>query len=129
MSSPKRKFTYFQSGSTRYCDSSSGSSSEWSDWSGPAWYRVVGGAGTKLNTHVFPKLNYGECNSNRGGWIEGGHPSIPAGVTVTRKIRFDRTGFTRTDLNHDIDITNCNGFFVYNLPGISSCSLRYCTQP
>ena len=126
MSSYKRKYTYDQNSNVQ-CDSSTDRGYSMDDWSGPSWYRVVGGAGTKLSTHAFTKVNNGECNTHYGGWVSGGDHPTPY-TTVTRRVRFNRPGFTYTSRNHDISITNCNGFFVYYLPGTTTCRLRYCTQ-
>ena len=127
MSSSTRKFNYFKY-NERQCDFSlSDFSSE--DWSGPGWYRVMGGAGTQLNTHAFTNGTQGYCNTQIGGWITGGHlQSTTPGQIVNRTIKFDRPGYDYPQLNHDISVTNCDGFFVYNLPGIGGCDLRYCTQ-
>ena len=131
MSSSTRKFDYFN---TDYqCDKSSTISNreDWpsEDWSGPGWYRVMGGAGTQLSTHAFTNRTDGFCKTIIGGWITGGNlQSTTPGQIVSRTIKFDRPGWSRTDINHDISVTNCDGFFVYNLPGVGGCSLRYCTQ-
>ena len=126
MTSYKRKYTYKETGNWQ-CDRISSISHD--DWSGPGWYRVVGEAGTKLSTHAFTTYNNnGECNTNIGGWVSGGdHPTTPH-TTVTQEVIFNRSGWTFTTRNHNISITNCDGFFVYYLPGTTGCMLRYCTQ-
>ena len=127
MSSSTRKFSYFND-DERQCDASHTNSNR-EDWSGPGWYRVMGGAGTQLSTHAFTNRTQGYCKTGVGGWITGGnlHSTAP-GQIVTRTIRFDRPGWSDTSDNHDISVTNCDGFFVYDLPGMSRCPLRYCTQ-
>ena len=127
MSSSTRKFSYFND-DERQCDSSRSTNSNREDWSGPGWYRVMGGAGTQLSTHAFTNLTYGYCKTNGGGWITGGHlQSTTPGQIVNRTIKFDRPGYEYTGNNHDISVTNCDGFFVYDLLGMA-CSFRYCTQ-
>ena len=128
MSSSTRKFSYFNSDGPQ-CDSNDSTSSGQEDWSGPGWYRVMGGAGTQLSTHAFTNSTRGYCETAFGGWITGGHlQSTTPGQIVNRTFKFDRPGWDSTSYNHDISVTNCDGFFVYNLPGIDICNLRYCTQ-
>ena len=128
MSSSTRKFSYFNSDETRECDRTTDTKSI-EDWSGPGWYRVMGGAGTQLSTHVFTNYTRGYCKTGVGGWISGGHlQSTTHGQIVNRTIKFDRPEWDYTEYNHDISVTNCDGFFVYNLPGINACDFRYCTQ-
>ena len=130
MSSSTRKFSYFNSDyDEQQCDRSTSTNSNREDWSGPGWYRVMGGAGTQLSTHVFRNHKPGYCKTNHGSWISGGHlQSTTPGQIVNRTIRFDRSGFSDTFYNHDISVTNCDRFFVYNLTGTGHCNFRYCTQ-
>ena len=127
MSSSTRKFDYFNRDELQ-CDSIS-TNSRGEDWSGPGWYRVMGGAGTQLSTHAFTNRTDGYCKTAIGGWITGGHlQSTTPGQIVKGTIEFDRPGWNYTRDNHDISVTNCDGFFVYDLPGIDNCNKRYCTQ-
>ena len=128
MISSARKFSYFHN-DERECDRAPSTNSNREDWSGPGWYRVTGGAGTQLSTHVFTNRTDGYCKTAIGGWITGGHlQSTTPGQIVNRTIKFDRPGYDDTGFNHDISVTNCDGFFVYDLPGINWCNFRYCTQ-
>merc|ERR1712008_571546 len=66
MSSSTRKFSYLST-DERQCDKNSAAylsdfSSE--DWSGPGWYRVMGGAGTQLSTHAFTNATSGYCKTS-----------------------------------------------------------------
>merc|ERR1712008_555083 len=110
MSSSTRKFSYFNSDEVRQCDvSPEVIFSKGEDWSGPGWYRVMGGAGTQLSTHAFTNGTTGYCKTYIGGWITGGHlQSTTAGQIVNRTIRFDRPGYDYTNRNHDISVTNCD---------------------
>ena len=127
MSSSTRKFSYFNRDKPQ-CDSITFSNPSREDWSGPGWYRVIGGAGTQLSSHAFTDATYGYCKTYLGVWITGGHlQSTTPGQIVNRTIKFDRPGLDYTGYNHDISVTNCDGFFVYDLPGMD-CNLRYCTQ-
>ena len=103
-----------------------------SDWNGPGWYRVVGQAGTQLSEksydYMTQKINgigMYPCNTAGGGWLTGGHPSN-LGDTVTRLACFNKncSGNRKTT----IEVTKCNGYFVYNLKEVADCSRGYCTQ-
>ena len=121
MSDPKRRFDHYVK-NQNFCDPKSSQqyiSTNSTDWHGPGWYRVVGGAGSQISEHVFASHEYGTCGTHVGAWITGGHPSIP-GENVVRKIQ--KYG------SHNVDVTNCDGYMVYNLKGFGSCSYRYCTQ-
>ena len=131
MSSSTRKFSYFNefNRDEPQCDSSSTNQRYREDWSGPGWYRVIGGAGTQLSSHAFSNRTDGYCKTHVGGWITGGNlQSTTPGQIVNRTIKFDRPGYSWTSDNHDISVTNCDGFFVYDLPGMGDCNFRYCTQ-
>ena len=105
------------------CDRKDSTNSSFSneDWSGPGWYRVTGGAGSQLSTHAFTNSTFGYCKTSFGGWITEGHlQSSTAGQTVNRTVKFYRPGWrTVAKHNHDISVTNCDGFFV---PSLDSCS-------
>ena len=128
MSSSTRKFDYVKNDDWQ-CDASYTHNSKREDWSGPGWYRVTGGAGTQLSSHAFTNRTDGYCKTDVGGWITGGNlQSTTPGQIVSRTIRFDRPGYDSPGANFDISVTNCDGFFVYDLPDIGGCSFRYCTQ-
>ena len=40
------------------------------------WYRVVGAAGTQISEHPL-EYKAGVCGTYNGGWMTGGHPTIP----------------------------------------------------
>ena len=107
-----------------------GRSSASDDWVGESWYRIQGGAGSKLSEKGYDRVyegeNYGRCGTSVGSHMIGGHPNLP-GQSVTRSVHFGLKSDYHS-YNHDIEVTNCNGFFVYNLIGMTGCSLRYCTQ-
>ena len=127
----KRLYEYVKKGDT-FCDYANGildSIPISSDWVGPGWYRVTGEAGTQLSTHVYEFVwgssNDGTCGTHFGSHIIGTHPDT-TGQTITMKVCFllDCHG----EKEHDIDVTNCGGYYVYNLKGMTGCSWRYCTQ-
>merc|ERR1711862_110962 len=100
-----------------------------SDWHGKAWYRVLNDAGTQLNENAYTivknSANHGTCGTYYGSHMIGGHPMTP-GTTVTRKICL-KTNCSSSS-SHYIQVTNCFGYFVYELVGMNHCSRRYCTQ-
>ena len=118
----KRKYTYYKT-DKYFCDKDStytGPRLKSTDWDYEGWYRVVGAAGTQLSEQ---NLTYkaGVCGTYNGGWMTGGHPST-LGKSVVRKIKF------YNNKKYNIVVTNCDGYYVYNLKGFNQCYFRYCTQ-
>ena len=122
LSDPKRRFDHYVK-NQNFCDHESSQQYISTDWHGPGWYRVVGGAGTQISEQSLQQPNYGTCGAHIGAWITGGHPSIP-GENVIREI-YQKLASSQI---HNVDVTNCNGYMVYNLKGFSGCAYRYCTQ-
>merc|ERR1712165_207879 len=104
LDSPTRKSSYTQT--TSFGDDSSNKR----DWRGTQWYRVTGGAGTKL---AETKSAEGHCGARYTGWLVGGHPSVGQGE-VSRKISFGHHGELTAK------IINCGSYYVYHLPDLSS---------
>ena len=138
LTDPSRRFDFIDSGVksepwTAFCDKKNGfthSRNASDDWVGESWYRIEDGAGTELSEHGFDysDVNYGTCGSQVGSHMVGGHPNSP-GTTSTRSVHFGLDSWSQlNNYNHNIEVTNCNGFFVYKLVGMTFCSLRYCTQ-
>merc|ERR1712038_504364 len=98
LNSPTRKSSYTQT--TTLGDDSS----NMRDWRGTQWYRVTGGAGTKLAEQVAER----HCGVLYNGWLVGGHPSVGQGE-VFRKISFGRNG------EMTARIINCGPYYVYHL--------------
>ena len=135
LTDPSRRFDFIDpavqsSVNNAFCDNLSSSRPVSVDWAGASWYRIEGGAGTQLSEHGYDWVccgsgNDGTCGTHYGSHMIGGHPSL-RGETVNRDICF---GLSCTNARgHTIEVTNCDGFFVYNLVGVTSCSYRYCTQ-
>ena len=128
-----RKYTYYTNGDW-FCDYRRGYSNlnNWprGDWDYEGWYRVVGPAGSQLSEIELTDREVGICGAGGGGWMTGGHPTRP-GFTVTRRMNFSNSAWNNgrpmCNMCHDIEVTNCDGYYVYNLPGIDYC-IRYCTQ-
>merc|ERR1712038_669907 len=118
LNSPTRKSTASQ-GET--CDKSSHSNTS-NDWKGAGWYRITGGAGTKLADSVVDKLH---CGTRATGWMAGGHPTAAAGE-VTRTVNFNWDGNSAWQ-TRSIRVINCNTHYVYYLEETPVCRLTYCT--
>jgi len=118
LSSAKRKRTY---GSGSYCDSTvRGSGGD--DYTGPAWYRIVGQAGTKLIENNPDKHM---CGSSATGYLTEGHPSLRGSV---KSVKLCFQWNSACEWHSSVKITNCGDFFVYYLPNTPVCNLRYCTE-
>ena len=82
------------------------------DWKGAGWYRITGGAGTKLADFDVAEKH---CGTYASGWMSGGHPTVFQGEV------------TRTVWNIRIKVINCNTHYVYYLEEVPHCVLGYCT--
>ena len=88
------------------------------------WYRIHGGAGTKMPTSCVPK---NRCKTNHPGWLNGNHPTVADGQ-VTRQVCF-RKNSDCCKWYTSIKVRNCGDYFVYLVNGTpnSKCNLRYCS--
>ena len=98
------------------------------DWKGAGWYRITGGAGTKLADFV---VAIQRCGTDASGWMSGGHPTVFQGE-VTRTVNFNHVkGWTwhghGVKWKIDIRVINCYTHYVYYLKDMPTCSLGYCT--
>jgi len=85
------------------------------------WYRFQGAAGTKMATSCPPTHR---CNTHITGWLNGAHPTVADGK-VTRQVCFH--GYSVCcKWSRDIEVRNCNAFYVYHFSGTPECNLRYC---
>jgi hypothetical protein len=94
------------------------------DFPGPAWYRFTGSAGSRMAT-VAPAE--GNCATDAPGYLTGGIPTTAAGL-VTRAVCYSWVGNTCWRTNN-IQMVNCGGYHLYNLPDTPGCSIRYCGAP
>ncbi|CAF2636415.1 unnamed protein product [Rotaria sp. Silwood2] len=89
---------------------------------GGSWIRFIGTGGTTIPL-TSPDEN--RCGGYFGGWFNGTLPTT-VGIVVNGTVRFG------IDRNPGIfwvsmSVINCGSFYVYFLPPVTSCSLRYCT--
>ena len=104
------------------CDDFSGNTSP--QWQGSGWYRFDGAAGTRMPESAPPA---GACSTGLRGWMNGTHPEASEGV-VTRDLCW-AAGDDCSGLFADaLEVVNCGGFFLYNLPHIGACDYRYCAE-
>merc|ERR1711970_473241 len=108
-----------------YADNSDFASSTSPDWYDEDWYRLMGDAGTYI-----PESNPGEfhCGTGGPGYLTTSHPT-EVGETKAGQVCFDASEFWNDDCYNprQIQITNCQDFFVYKLKPIECCyPMRYC---
>ncbi len=89
----------------------------------PGWHRFVGAAGTRMPTQAPAEF---ACGTHAPGWLDGAHPAVGDGI-VDRRVCFNWSGNT-CNWNANVQVRNCGGFFVYNLPPTPVCALRYCGE-
>merc|ERR1712223_2264400 len=114
---------YFCQQCRYFCDLN-GKSYTSEDWDGPGWYRITGQAGTQLSEN-FSNWKRNHCGTYNSGHMLGGHPQPRQ--TVTREVCF-RPDCSKLYENLQIEVTNCVGYYVYNLKEMAACHRRYCTQ-
>ena len=93
------------------------------DWAGPNWYRMIEPAGTRLSESATEAYH---CNTGETGWLNGVHPEMEEG-TVTRSVCFTKNGDT-CRYQAEIQVRNCGSYFLYFLPDVGLCALRYCSE-
>ena len=93
------------------------------DWKGAGWYRITGGAGTKLADFV---VDIQKCGTDASGWMSGGHPTVFQGE-VTRTVNFNYHRNSGGRWRISIRVINCNTHYVYYLEEVPHCVLGYCT--
>ena len=85
------------------------------------WYRFTDAAGTRMPTSPVA-INH--CGTHAPGWMNGQHPTKDDG-SVKRKVCFNWNNNVCL-WNIEISVRNCGAFYVYQLPRIPYCYLRYC---
>ena len=94
-----------------------------SDWQGPGYYRILSSAGTRL-PESSPEDRVHHCGTIYPGWLRGEHPQdLFAEKEMTVCFNGD---YNNCNIEANITVTKCDGFFVYWLPNTPGCFLRYC---
>ena len=117
------------------------------DWQGEGWYRVMGGAGTRIPENPFTSvqsIGWGHCKNYCPGYLpSGSHPQTPGKLVDNVKVCYNcdykyfnsKTMCNYNDFNA-IKIRHCGDYFVYYLTQsgnndilyISEYIFRYCTE-
>jgi hypothetical protein len=87
------------------------------------WYKIEGPAGTKLPTE---KWEPGHCGTSYPGWLNGDHP-MTLDEIVDREVCFAVNG-DPCRFTSQIQIRNCDDFYLYYLVTPIGCDLRYCSE-
>jgi len=95
------------------------------DWKGQGWYRMIEPAGKQIPEETPGAYH---CGTSATGWLNGSHPQF-TDATFKEMVCFDygQGPTSICDRNVNVEITNCGDFFVYLLPEVPSCYLRYCS--
>jgi hypothetical protein len=89
----------------------------------PTWVRFTGGSGVSLSNCP---VTLQHCGTNVTGWYSGVYPAI-AGDTTEGVVCFN-WAIDTCSWQTFIQITNCNGYYVYELSAPPVCNARYCTM-
>lgn len=121
---PTRCTTYLNiNDGTRLSSHTGGNSScDQTLFSAVTWVRFTGSAGNSLSNCP---VTLQHCGSNVTGWYSGIYPAR-AGDTTDGVVCFNWTIDTCT-WQTVIQVTNCNGFYIYALTAPPICDARYCT--
>ena len=101
-----------------HCDAAGRSNT---DWQGPGWYRFTSGAGNQMPTSAPPTSH---CGTAATGWLQSNHPAN-LGQISDGKVCF-RWSENTCKWFANIKVKNCGGFYLYELPQVPICNLRYC---
>ena len=111
------------------------------DWQGVGWYRVMGGAGTRIPENPFTSVQSigclvgiccGYCNTCCPGYLpSGSHPQTPGQLVYNVTVCYNCLNHLcnpRSD--HTVKIRHCGDYFVYYLTDATSVFqiFRYCTE-
>ncbi len=88
------------------------------------WHRFVDPAGTVMP--LVPPTPY-SCGTDAPGWMDGDYPTVDAGI-VPRTACFAWQGDPCT-WTLEISVRNCGAYYVFKLPSVPECALRYCAAP
>ena len=98
-------------GGTKGCDSGMTNS----------WVRFTGTYNRLASS--MPAINY--CNTDAPGYLTTSHPATK-GQQVAGTTCFNWSS-NACNFTYPIQITNCDTFYIYQLPA-TSCSLKYCSS-
>jgi hypothetical protein len=109
--------------STRLSSYNGGNSScDQTLFSSLTWVRFTGGAGNSL-ANCPVTLNH--CGTSVTGWYSGIYPAV-AGNTTEGIVCYNWATNT-CNWQTVIQVTNCNGYYIYALSAPPICNARYCT--
>jgi hypothetical protein len=112
---PWRNVSVTNDGNNAYCDQSAMS---------PGWKRFSDSIGGAMPENCPYSDNL--CGTHAPGWLNGIHPST-VGETTNMEVCFYYSG-SCCNWQTYIDVTNCDLYYVYNLPSPPACSLVYCSN-
>ena len=133
-----RKLNVPASGTNKRADRLGGSYPSF-DWKGEGWYRVMGGAGTRIPENPFTSvqsIGWKHCKNYCPGYLpSGSHPQTPGKLVDNVKVCYNcdykyfnsKTMCNYNDFNA-IKIRHCGDYFVYYLTQSHNENFRYCTE-
>ena len=67
------------------------------------------------------------CGTQAGGFLKGGHPKVEDGV-VDRNVCFWYNNKCDGGERAGTKVVNCGDYYLYYLPKVPGCYLRYCME-
>ncbi|MBA3546772.1 MAG: DUF4215 domain-containing protein [Nannocystis sp.] len=89
-----------------------------------SWHRFLDPAGVVMP--LAPPSIY-SCGTDAPGWMQGAYPVKDDGI-VARTVCFAWFG-DPCGWSVEISVRNCGPYFVFKLPSVPECALRYCGAP
>ncbi|MDZ4724658.1 MAG: Ig domain-containing protein [Leptospira sp.] len=88
------------------------------------WIRFTGTNVRLLSTFIPPSST---CLTDAPGYMTSAHPST-VGTITAKTVCYNWSG-NNCFFTNSVNVINCSGYYVYQLPDPTNCSLRYCTEP
>ncbi|VDI56273.1 Hypothetical predicted protein [Mytilus galloprovincialis] len=88
----------------------------------PGWYRPISAVGNTMPTEC-PVGGY-KCGTSSPIWMDGSYPSSGEIANVTACVGNYNGGCCTS--SYDIQVKNCDEFYIYNLKPTSGCYQAYC---
>jgi hypothetical protein len=85
------------------------------------WYRLVGKSGTEMPTM---QQNFGNCGATFPGYLSEDYPAVWEQATAKKVCFPDKQNQCAWEV--DVQIANCEDFYLFKFPNVPQCDMRYC---
>jgi hypothetical protein len=110
---------------TRNVNYGSGTQSDQTILASTTWYKFTGSGGTTIINYP-PGLS--QCNTVAAGWYNGNYPSTAGSTISSGTICYVFISGATCYWSEPVQVTNCNGYYVYYLTPPPTAHLAVCTM-